>query len=218
MGYSQRLMPPRRTNEPSALVAAAEQFDDLLGRFAALSHSLEKGSLASRHGLKRASETLDEIAACEEELQARARALVEALGVARDAQQAQAELVRTRAVEIKRRSADYDAIVERFEAIGGDAADLNAMAQALVARRRISEQALRPDEIPSLLAELDELQERMTAVATTGEALAADARAADFEEMSRKTEALHQQLLSARNRIRMLRAALGNAIPKSEIS
>jgi hypothetical protein len=88
------------------LVAAAEAFDETLQRFAALANGLRKGSLDSQRNLERAAEALKEVAACEEELQAHAQALMAALGSARDAQQAQAETVRVRALEIQARSED----------------------------------------------------------------------------------------------------------------
>ena len=64
-----------------------------------------------------------------------------------------------------------------------------------------------------LLAGLDELQERMTAVRTSGETLAADARGADFEDLSRKVDSLRQQILAARNKIGLLKEALVRAAP-----
>ena len=68
--------------------------------------ALRKGS-SIRSGTSSAPrETLKEVADCEEELQAHAQALMAALGSARDAQQAQAETVRVRALEIQARSED----------------------------------------------------------------------------------------------------------------
>ena len=51
----------------------------------------------------------------------------------------------------------------------------------------------------------------MTAVAASGETLAADAREADFEDLSRKVDSLRQQILAARNKIG---AAQGGAGPR----
>jgi chromosome segregation ATPase len=199
----------------SSLVAAAEAFDAGLRRFAALTESARKGALDSQKGLERAGETLKEIAACEEELQGHAQALMTALATARDAQQTQAELVRTRALEIQKRTEDYAGVMRRFETLGRDAAELNSTAQALAARRRTADEMVRDGE---LLAGLDELQERMTSVAQHAETLAADARSADFEDLSRKIDSLRQQILAARNKISLLKEALVRATPATRPS
>jgi hypothetical protein len=212
-------MPTRKPNEPSPLVAAAKAFDDALDRFAALTEALRKRPLESRHALERASERLHEIATCEEELQrSAAQGLMAALGAARDTQQRQAELVRVRALEIKERGDAYAAFLARFEAMGRDATGLNTLARALLGQRRIADQTLRDGDLPGLLPQLDELQERMTAVATTGDRLASDTRAAGFEELSRETESLRQQLLAARNKVGLLKQTVGKAVPESLIS
>ena len=194
----------------SPLVASAEAFDRTLQRFAALAAGLRKGTLDSQKNLERAAETLKEVAACEEELQAHAQALMAALGGARDAQQAQAEAVRVRALEIQARSEELARLMRGFEAIGNDAAALNASAQQLAARKRTPDEMVKDGE---LLAGLDELQERMSAVLAAGETLAADARAADFDDLSRKVDSLRQQILSARNKIGLLKEALVRAAP-----
>lgn len=211
-------MAASKSTAPSPLVVAAAAFDASLSRFASLAQALARGALETRHDLASASDILTELAAGEEDLQARAQALVAALGVAREEQQAQAEQVRVRALEIQRRGQEYEAILERFRAIGQDAAELNALAQTFAGRRRIAEQTLRQDELPTLLSELDELDERMTAVAATSGVLATDARAARFDELHRNAESLRQQLLSARNRIGLLRETLGRAVPPDLIS
>ena len=192
------------------LVAAAEAFDETLQRFAALANSLRKGSLDSQRNLERAAEALNEVAGCEEELQAHAQALMAALGSARDAQQAQAETVRVRALEIQARSEVLARLMRGFEAIGKDAAALNASAQQLAAPKRTPDEMVKDGQ---LLAGLDELQERMTAVLTSGETLAAEARAADFDDLAAKVDSLRQQILAARNKINLLKEALVRAAP-----
>jgi hypothetical protein len=194
----------------SPLVASAEAFDAGLKRFAALSDSLRKGTLDSQRNLERAAEALKEVAGCEEDLQVHAQALMTALGTARDAQQTQAEAVRVRALEIQARTEDLARLMRGFEAIGKDAAALNTSAQQLAARKRTPDEMVKDGE---LLAGLDELQERMTAVLTAGEKLAAEAREADFEDLSRKIDSLRQQILAARNKIGLLKEALVRAAP-----
>jgi chromosome segregation ATPase len=203
-------MPAKSKPADSPLVASAEAFDAALRRFAALSDGLRKGTLDSQRNLERAAEALKNVAGCEEEMQAHAQALMAALGTARDAQQTQAESVRVRALEIQARTEELARLMRGFEAIGKDAAALNATAQQLAARKRTPDEMVKDGE---LLAGLDELQERMTAVLAAGEKLAADARTADFEDLSRKIDSLRQQILAARNKIALLKEALVRAAP-----
>ena len=55
----------------------------------------------------------------------------------------------------------------------------------------------------------------MTAVVLAAETLAGDARAADFGDLSGKTDALRQQLLAVRNRVGLLKEALMRAVPRT---
>jgi hypothetical protein len=194
----------------SPLLASAEAFDATLKRFAALSDGLRKGTLDSQKNLERAAESLKQVAACEEELQVHAQALMAALGGARDAQQAQAEAVRVRALEIQARTEELARLMRGFEAIGKDAAALNAAAQQLASRKRTADEMVKDGE---LLAGLDELQEKMSAVLGGAEQLADDAKRADFEDLSRKIDSLRQQILAARNKINLLKEALVRAAP-----
>jgi len=211
-------MPHKKPPETSPLVEAAEAFDESLRRFAALADGLRTTSLDSSHGLGRAADALKEVADCEEDLQSRARTLIGALGTAREAQEGQAELVRTRALEIQARSGEYAALLGRFEAIGVDAAELNTVTQRLASQRKLSEQGLSEGDVSSLLSELGEIEERMASVVSTSEGLANDARSAHFDELHRKTDALRQQLLAARNRIGLLKEALVKAVPRTQFS
>ncbi len=211
-------MPHKKPPETSPLVAAAEAFDESLRRFAALAEGLRSAALDSSHGLGRAADALKEVADCEEDLQSRARTLIGALGTARAAQEGQAELVRTRALEIQARSGEYAVLLGRFEAIGVDAAELNTVTQRLASQRKLSEQGLTEGDVSSLLSELGEIEERMASVVSSSEGLANDARSAHFDELHRKTDALRQQLLAARNRIGLLKEALVKAVPRTLFS
>ena len=203
-------MAARSKPSDSPRVASAEAFDETLKRFAALAEGLRKGKLDSQRNLERAAENLKLVAGCEEELQAHAQALTMALATARDAQQAQAEAIRLRALEIQGRGEELTRLMRGFEAIGRDAAALNASAQQLAARKRTPDEMVKDGE---LLAGLDDLQERMTAVLAAGEQLAADARQADFDDLSSKVDSLRQQILAARNKIGLLKEALVRAAP-----
>jgi hypothetical protein len=199
------------------LVSAAEAFSETLQRFTVAAQAVAQAPLNSSEGLARAAEALRRVATSEEDLQAKARTLIAALAQAREAQEAHAGDVRARASEVQRRGQEYGALIRRFEAIGRDAADLNATAQKLALEKRI-DPGMRTEEISPILVQLGEIDERMAAVAGTSEALAADAHAADFDEIHRKTDSLRQQLLEARSRIGRLREALVKAVPRTSLS
>jgi hypothetical protein len=211
-------MPHTKPPETSPLIEAAEAFDGSLRRFAALAESVRRASLDSSHGLARAADALKEVVACEEDLQVQARILIAALAAAREAQEGQSELVRNRALEIQTRSGEYAAILGRFEAIGTEAADLNTATQQLASQRKIADQTLRESDISALLADLGEIEDRMTGVIDSSEGLANDARAANFDDLHRRTDALRQQLLAARNRIKLLKETLVQVAPRTLLS
>ncbi len=132
--------------EPSTLLAAAEAFDAELERFAHLTEAARHGNLSSQKALERAAESLKEIADCEEQMQAEARALMAALGTAREQQEKQAALAAQRAEEVRERTAVYGELLKRFQALGTEAAELNAMGQNLSARQS---DTARPRATPS---------------------------------------------------------------------
>ncbi|HVV51606.1 MAG TPA: hypothetical protein VHO06_18190 [Polyangia bacterium] len=207
-------MADRKPAEASPLVDAARAFDETLQRFAALAQAVGRAALDSAEGLGRAAESLRKVAACEEDLQGRAQALSAALTAARQAQEGHAEAIRTRALEVQRRGEAYAALVGRFEAIGREAADLNAAAQKLAAEHKI-DRGMRAEEITPVVSALEELEARMGGVVAAGEALQGDARGVGFDDLARKTDALRQQLLAARNRVGLLREALTRAVPRA---
>lgn len=211
-------MPAKRDQDPTPLTSAAEAFDEALQRFSSLTQALRKRELDSRHALESAAELLKDVTRCQEELQARAQALVGALGAAREAQQAQADFVQERAREVQQRAQDYATLTSRFEEVGQHAAGLNTLAQSVAARRGIADQSLKDTELPAVLSQLDELRERMGQVADQAAALITDARAARFEELCGRADSLRQQLLAARNKVGLLRETLVKAVPPTMLS
>ena len=199
---------PKKTENHTPLLEAAEAFDTELARFAHLTDSSRKGKLDSQRSLQRAAEALKEVADCEELLQQHAQRLMSALASARDAQQTQAELVRERATEIQTRTEVYADLMRRFQALGQDAVDLNALGQQLAGKTRTPAEMAADD---GLAAGLDDLQQRMGGVSERAQALAASAHEADFEDVSRQADSLRQQILSARNKISLLRTNLAAA-------
>jgi DNA repair exonuclease SbcCD ATPase subunit len=198
--------------EPSALLAAAEAFDAELARFGRLAEGAGKGALESQRDLERAAELLREAAESEESLAARAQALMAALGRARDRQQTQAETVRRRADEIQGRTTVLADLLQRYEALGETAKELNGLGQRLAESQRAAADS--PGD-PTWRSGLKELYDRMTDLAAGVEELMNAARAAIFPDIARQAEGLRQQLLAARNKVNLLRTSIGSAPPEN---
>jgi chromosome segregation ATPase len=202
-------MTSKRDHDASPLLAAAAAFDSELERFGHLAEAAHKGGLGSQKALERAAENLKEIADCEEQMQAHARALTAALGAARDQQEAQAMLVSQRAEEIRQRTAVYGELLSQFQSLGQDAGELNTMGQRLSTRKReAGASAAEMARDPELAAGLRELAERMGAVAERAQQLASAAHTAEFDDVSRQADSLRQQLLAARNKVVLLHGSL----------
>ena len=204
-------MPARKDRaEASPLLAAAEAFDAELERFAHLTESARHGALSSQKALERAAESLKEIADCEEQMQAQARALMAALGTAREQQEKQAGLAAQRAEEVQARTAVYGELLKRFQALGAEAAELNAMGQNLSARKPDTGGAAGTGAAkdPAFASGLRDLSQRMGEVADHAQGLTIAARDADFEDVARQAESLRQQLLAARNKVQLLHGSL----------
>lgn len=200
----------RHDGQPSPLLAAAQAFDAELERFAHLTETASQGRLGSQKALERAAETLKEIADCEEQIQTHARALMAALGSAREHQEKQAALAAQRAEEVRARTAVYGELLERFKTLGAEAAELNVMGQNLSVRKREGAAVTGAEaaKVPELAAGLRDLSQRMTEVAEHAQSLTTAARDADFEDVSRQAESLRQQLLAARNKVQLLHGSL----------
>jgi len=197
--------------ESSPLLAAAEAFDAELERFAHLTEAARHGSLGSQKALERAAEALKEIADCEEQMQAQARALMAALGAAREQQERQAALASQRAEEVRERTAVYSELLARFKSLGAEAAELNVMGQSLSARK--SDAGGAPGagaKDPAFADGLRDLSQRMGEVADHAQELTTASRDADFEDVARQAESLRQQLLAARNKVQLLHGSLAS--------
>jgi hypothetical protein len=196
--------------DSSPLLAAAEAFDAELERFARLTEAARHGNLGSQKALERAAESLQEIADCEEQMQAQARALMAALGAAREQQEKQAALAAQRAEEVRDRTAVYGDLLKRFQTLGAEAAELNVMGQALSARKREGGEATNAElaRDPALASGLRDLAQRMGEVADHAQELNTAARDADFEDVARQAESLRQQLLAARNKVQLLHGSI----------
>jgi cytochrome c556 len=196
----------KRDKSPSSeLVAAAESLDAQLTRFESLAEQFRKSPLNSEKNLERASKLLRDVAEQDQQLNASVSALVAAVTKTRDRQQVQAESVNARAQELQQRAEDFKVLLERYGALGQSAAELNQRMQEFAAQRA---KAQTPEQNTEVLGILDALNERMGQVADEASAVTKLGEEQDFTDIGRQADSLRQQLLSARNKLQLLRKGL----------
>jgi uncharacterized protein YoxC len=196
----------KRDKTPSSpLVAAAEALETQLTRFENLAEQLRKAPLNSEKSLERASKLLRDVAEMDQQLNGSVGALVTAVTAARDRQHTQAEAVNARAQELQERAETFKTLLERYGALGKSAAELNQSMQDFAVRRSQAQAGQPNDE---LIASLDALFERMGQVAEEAEAVSKLAEEKDFNDVGRQAESLRQQILSARNKLNLLRKGI----------
>lgn len=199
----------KRDKSPSSeLVAAAEALESQLTRFESLADQLHKSPLNSEKSLERASKLLRDVAEQDQVLNASVSALVAAVTAARDRQQTQAEAVNARALELQQRAETFKSLLERYGELGKSAAELNQRMQEFAAKRA---QAQTPEQNAELIGTLDALNERMVQVAEEAQSVTKLAEEQDFTDVGRQADSLRQQLLSARNKLGLLRKGLASA-------
>jgi hypothetical protein len=199
---------PENKRSPSALMLAAGELDEELRRFEELTNSLEGSAFNSQKGLERAAKVLTEVSDADERLGERVGALVQAISVVRERQQAQAERVQARAAELQRRTEVYGDLLRRYEALGKVAGELNGLMQQLAARPAPATPA---DPSGELVASIQELHAPLERVVGGAEELHEAANSTGFGDLARQADSLRQQLLAARNRLNLLHRSLSRS-------
>jgi hypothetical protein len=179
-------MPKRPDSSP--LIAAAQAFDDELQTYTRLAELFIKSPLTTTKHLDRANETLSEIAACEQRLGETGRALVGALGTAREHQEQLAGRVVERLPAVRERNERLRGLMIELEALGKETAAISAES-GQVPRDADGNLEVPTDTARDIGTKILELAARASDVAN-------HARDAEFEELSNQAHALHQRLLA----------------------
>jgi hypothetical protein len=98
-------------------------------------------------------------------------------------------------------------LLERYGALGQSAAELNQRMQEFATQRA---KAQTPEQNTEVLGILDALNERMGQVADEASAVTKLGEEQDFTDIGRQADSLRQQLLSARNKLQLLRKGLAS--------
>ncbi|HEY0710764.1 MAG TPA: hypothetical protein VGG33_28425 [Polyangia bacterium] len=190
-------MAPKSNRPPSEVLAAAEAFDEELTTYASVSGAFARAQLTSSKQLERAKDALNQIAASEQRLAECGARLAAAVNAARNEQEALAKATLDRVPALQQRMEQLRDLVGQFETLGHEAGALNGGALAIV--RWTPDQGDRGVQLDRARALLGEMQ----SLAQRAQELSAQAHEADFEELAVQAHALHQQLQSAHNKLRL---------------
>lgn len=197
-------VPPAKTLETD-LVQAAERLDEELRRFETLAQSVQKLPLNSQRNLERAASALKNIAESDSRLSVNVQALVAVIAHVRDAQLAHAQAVQTCATDLERRVAEFQKLKEHQLKLGQMASEISAVVQ------RIGSNSSTAVEGDGAGAAFDDAMARLSDAADVAHELTTLASEKDFSDVARETESLRQQLLAARNKMKLLADRLGSA-------
>ena len=187
-------------NPDSPLKAAVQALDDELDRFEALALSAHKTPLTSERNLEKAATAINQAAESQQRVHGHIQALIDAISAARIKHDKTAEgLVKTRD-EVQARGERFQTQLGRFAALGKEAADISGFV------RQLGELKGKPNG--EVVAQLTEVQGRMSKVVDGATALAKEAEAENMEDLGRQCDSLKQQVQSALNKVSLLREKL----------
>jgi chromosome segregation ATPase len=173
-------------HEPSALTEAATAFDSELATYARLGKLFLETPLSSVKHLERANQTLAEIAACEERLQAAGQALVISLTAARQRQEELAKEVVAHVPAIQARNQRLQQFMSELGALAGEVSGLNQN----ISRRSGNGDATQPPTAD----DARDVSSTILALSERAEQLARAALDAELEELHTQAHSLHQRL------------------------
>ena len=175
-----------KDGKQSALAEAALALDHELRRYQELSESAVKMKLTTEKNVERATEALARAAESQDRIHANVQALVAAVAAARQTQEADAAQLIARAHEISARRG-------QFAELAGRMANLGKMAREV--------QDLLKGGAPSF----EEVDKKMELVAQGAADIEQAAREKEMEDLQRQAESLRAQVLSARNKLSLLK-------------
>ena len=193
----------------SPLSAAAVALDAELKRYFELSETARKVPLNSEKNLERAARAMTDAASSQDRISAHVAALVQAIGVAREAQQTSAEALAERAREMAGRATELGELLALFASLGDEAKQLNAMMQEAAGYKKdpyASDDAEVRGRLEAISARMDEVAARAQDLATT-----ADAK--ELPDIARQADSLRQQIQSARNKLNLLQRSMASTLP-----
>jgi uncharacterized coiled-coil DUF342 family protein len=186
-------------DQKSDLVLAAEALDEELFKFERAAGEAGKTPLDSRKNIARTAEFLKEVVTSDERLRDRVSTLVAAISAARERQQALAEKVHERAVELQGRTELLATLLQRYDELGTEASGVTQELQKFLAAAK---------EGKGGDLSLEDVKTTVQGIADRVQQLAKDAGAQDFSDISKEAESVRQQLLGGMNKVELLQKKL----------
>lgn len=188
-------MPAPTKTAQGPLAAAASALENELRRYEDTVAELQKLPLTSDKTLQRARKVLEECAGHQEKLAALLPAFAQAMQDAQARQQQCMDVTAEGTSKIKTRFEERMALLERVAALGQRAQDINEPVAAVMSGK---EENRSPIELLKSLEDVGTLTEAVIAEADAVHRLAQEG---DWQDIARDTDALKQQLQSARNKV-----------------
>jgi hypothetical protein len=191
----------------SSLVLAAAALDEELRRYDALADEARRSSINSARSLERAVRIVQESTGRNETVQEKLRGLVAEIEASRVRQVESLHALLEAAKHAQARSEQYDALMQRFAALGESARHVNTVAAEADAKRAGGA----PET--EVLEGLGAIEAQMTAVVAEAEALAVAAESQDWADLKRQADAARQQLLAVKNKLTAARRTVAMRAP-----
>jgi chromosome segregation ATPase len=169
----------------SEIVGAAEALEDEIARLETLSKSARKIRLTSGKNIARAAAELNETLALPERLAERLQGVAKALARMQERQQAALEPLTAFAVEVQQRTQLLGEQMQRFDALGKAAGEINAELAASQGDRAVIARA----------------QARLLEISHAAREVFEAARAADFPEIAREADVFRQRMAALYDRL-----------------
>ncbi|HVJ16116.1 MAG TPA: hypothetical protein VM686_11825 [Polyangiaceae bacterium] len=198
-------MTTKKNEGPLTLAALA--LENELRTFEELVEDLARLHVNSDKTLQRARQNLEACAEFEQKLAGRLKAFAEAMQQMQAKQQDCMKSALEHAQRIQQRNDARNALLERVNALGLRARDINAPMNELVA-----DEAAHGDA-NHVLAKIQDVGERLEAVIVEATAVASAAKEEDWQDIARDADVLKQQLQSARNKVLVAQRNVASRAP-----
>ena len=194
-------MSKQATDETSNLAASALALEEEIARFERLAADAQRTPLDSQKHIEQAAKAARDAAESEERFTEKVRALVEAVAQARDRQARAAEAINARIADVNSRAEIFAGLQRDFVNLGEEAKGINDQVKGAASGETVDGEAAK-------LAAIREVGDRLGKAADNAAALAEKAREAGFVDLTHHADGLRQQLLAARNKLKLVQQAL----------
>jgi hypothetical protein len=192
----------------SALTTSAAALDAELRRYVELSSAAVRMPLTSEKSLDRAARAVSDAAESGQRVLGHVQSLVQAITVARQAQESSGEALDAQVRAVAERRSELEILLARFAQLGEVAKTLNLTMQKIA---EYDTKAQSPSEAAEMREAFTAMETGMATVAAHAQELATEATAKSFEELARQADSLRQQVLAAKNRLGLLQKSMPGA-------